>query len=97
MIHLVKIKIQQEGGMLRLLESDSHMMRVDKAGETLHRSIGVGFNICCYTGNWFNAHLSRFVYCSARTFIQHKTPYEGPSVRKYVRTPVCVWYKMCVC
>ena len=38
---------------------DSHV-RIDKAGETYHRSIGVGFDIYYNTGDWFNTPLSRF-------------------------------------
>ena len=35
---------------------------IDKAGETVHWNIRVGFDICCSTVDWFNSPLSSFVY-----------------------------------
>ena len=65
---------------------DSHV-RIDKAGETYHRSIGVGFDICYNTGDWFNTPLSKFL-SGPGVFSLSETPYES--------TSVCVWYKACV-
>ena len=69
-----------------VLLMNNHMMRIVKAGETQHRSIGIGVDVCYYTEYWFNTPPSSFVEPTCLSVCLFETPYQS--------TSVCVWYKV---